>query len=154
MKVFIAMLTVALIVAGAVSSYDKAEREKLEIVSKAYALGYEIGYGDGTHNPGKETRSQIHNEGYINGQFWGTGQPIWIERNGWDRNDSFVRFNDVDKIIVHAKISSWDICMAQKKKTCRTDNVSYYKIVTKHYTGWGVEGWDSPEFIYDWERVP
>lgn len=154
MKGFLAIIIVALLVAGGVSSYEKYKDQRQEEMSRLYNLGYENGYLQGTYNPVQEIRSQIHNEGYGYGLFSGTGQPIWIERNGWDKNDSLSRFNDVDKIIVLAEISSWEICMAQEKKTCRADNVSYYKIITKHYTGWGIEGWDSPELIYDWERIP
>ncbi len=154
MKGSLAILIITLVVAGGVSGYEKYEKQRQDEMSQLYDLGYKNGYLQGTYNPVQEIHSQIHNEGYGYGLFTGTGQPIWIERNGWDRNDSLVRFNDVDKVIVLAEISSWDVCMAQGKKTCRANNVSYYKIITKHYAEWDTDGWDSPEFIYDWERIP
>jgi hypothetical protein len=154
MKGFLAIIIIALAVSGAVSSHDRHEEEDMKDIMSAYSLGHDRGYEQGTYNPTDGVRSQIHNEGYILGQYWGTGQPIWMERNGWDKNDSLSRFADTDKVIVLAEISSWDICMAQGKKNCRADTVSYYKIISKHYTGWGEDGWNAPEFVLDWERIP
>jgi carbohydrate-binding DOMON domain-containing protein len=172
MKSFIAIIMIALVVAGGVSSYEKYKIERQQAMSDLYDSGYqngylqgtynpadtvrkeifEQGYQNGTYNPTTEIRSQIHNEGYFNGLFVGTGQPIWIERNGWDRNDSLVRFQDVDKILVLANFSTKDICIAQEKPVCGNNLDDYYKIIVKHYSGWGSEGWDSPEFVLDWER--
>lgn len=154
MKGFLAILIIALVVAGGVSGYEKYEKQRQNEMSQLYDLGYKNGYLQGTYNPVQEIHSQIHNEGYGYGLFAGTGQPIWIERNGWDRNESFVRFQDVDKIIVLANISTRDICIAQRKSVCRNNDLDYYKVISKHYSGWGSDGWDSPEFVLDWERRP
>lgn len=174
MKGFIAIIFIALAVSGAVSSHDRHEEEDMKKIMNAYALGHDIGYEQGTYNPAEdvrkelldegyeqgqlnptaETYSQIHNKGYMLGQYWGTGQPIWIERNGWDRNDSIARFQDVDKIIVLANISTKDICITQGKPACGDNLNSYYKIIVKHYSGLGPQGWDAPEFVLDWERKP
>lgn len=154
MKGFIAIFIIALVVAGIVSTYHSFEQKKQEEMSRAYAMGYENGYFQGTYNPAQEIHNQIHNEGFNLGFFSGEGQPIWIERNGWDKNNSLGHFVDVDRIIVLANISTRDVCVAQGKPLCRDIDLDYYKVILKHYSGWGSEGWDSPEFVLEWERRP